>query len=84
MRLFRRSCIAVAIVLLAVASATAQVGPGPDRSPEPLDPAVKRTFVPLPVPSALYEPIAPSGRSRVAAFVMHAGASYLSFSACTE
>ncbi len=51
-----------------------------------LDPAIKTTFVPLGmgVPGVLYEPIAPGEKGRIGVFVMHAGADYLTFSACTE
>jgi pimeloyl-ACP methyl ester carboxylesterase len=35
-------------------------------------------------PGVLYEPAIPSPKSRIALFVMHSGADYLTFSACTE
>ena len=46
----------------------------------------KTTFVSLGrgVPGVLYEPVTPVANSQVGIFVMHSGADYLSFSACTE
>ena len=60
-------------------------GPG-GQTPMRVDPSVKATFVPLGmgVPGVLYEPVAPGEKSRIGLFVMHAGADYLTFSACTE
>lgn len=51
-----------------------------------LDPAVKRTFIPLSmsVPGALYESVTPGEKSHIGIFVMHAAANYMTFSACTE
>ena len=50
----------------------------------PLDPTIKRTFVPLAVPAALYEPVAPGEKSHIGVFVMHSGGNYMTHSACTE
>lgn len=46
----------------------------------------KTTFVPLGrgVPGVLYEPVTPVANSQIGIFVMHSGADYLKFSACTE
>jgi hypothetical protein len=77
----------VAVVsLLSVSSPLAQapMGQGPTGSPQPLDPTIKRTFVPLGVPAALYEPVTPGPKTRVGVFVMHSGANYITHSACTE
>ena len=59
-------------------------GQGPMGPPMPLDPTIKRTFVPLSVPAALYEPVAPGEKSHIGVFVMHSGGNYITFSACTE
>jgi pimeloyl-ACP methyl ester carboxylesterase len=49
-------------------------------------PAAQARFVRLGsgVPGLLYEPATPGPKSAIAVFVMHAGADYLQFSACTE
>jgi hypothetical protein len=62
------------------------VGQGPAGQLMPLDPMIKRTFVPLSmsVPGALYEPVTPGEKSHIGIFVMHAAANYMTFSACTE
>ena len=77
---------AAALGLLAARPTRAQApsGPGPERGAEPLDAALKRTFVPLAVPAALYEPISRGERTSTAVFVMHASQSYITHSACTE
>ena len=36
------------------------------------------------VPGVLYEPVTPVEKSQIGIFVMHSGADYLQFSACTE
>jgi hypothetical protein len=59
-------------------------GEGPMGQPAPLDPSIKRTFVPLSVPMALYEPIAPGEKSHIGVFVMHSGGNYMTHSSCTE
>jgi pimeloyl-ACP methyl ester carboxylesterase len=47
---------------------------------------IKSTSVQLAanVPAILYEPVAPTDKSHIAIFVMHAGVDYLHFSACAE
>jgi hypothetical protein len=47
---------------------------------------IKTTFAPFGngVPGVLYEPVTPVEKSQIGIFVMHAGADYLKFSACTE
>jgi hypothetical protein len=46
----------------------------------------RTTFVSLGrgVPGVLYEPVTPVAKSQIGIFVMHSGADYLKFSACTE
>lgn len=50
------------------------------------DQQIKTTFVSLGrgVPGVLYEPVTPVEKSQIGVFVMHSGADYLKFSACTE
>ncbi len=81
-----RAVVAASLSLLCASPSIAQGprGQGPIGTPQPLDPAVKRTFVPLSVPAALYEPVDPGERSRIGVFVMHSGANYITHSACTE
>jgi pimeloyl-ACP methyl ester carboxylesterase len=83
--------VIAAMSLLGVAPVSGQgpreqgpTGQGPMGQPARLDPAIKRTFVPLGVPAALYEPVVPGEKSHVGIFVMHSGANYITFSACTE
>ena len=56
----------------------------PAGQPKPLDPSIKRTLVPLAVPMAVYEPIAPGAKSHIGVFVQHPGVDYIEHSACTE
>jgi hypothetical protein len=84
--------LVLAMDLLCVAHSLGQasplptIGQGPMGQVMPLDPTIRRTFVPLSmnVPGALYEPISPGDKSHIGIFVMHAAANYMNFSACTE
>jgi pimeloyl-ACP methyl ester carboxylesterase len=88
--------IAVAIVALGfltgfAAIAQDQQGPGGGRGQgpqydKPLDPSIKRTFVPLGngVPGVLYEPVKPGPKAEIAVLAMHTAADFLTFTACPE
>jgi hypothetical protein len=60
------------------------MGEGQMGLPKPLDPSIKRTFIPLGVPAALYEPVESDEKSHIGVFVMHSGGNYITFSTCTE
>ena len=78
--------VTVALGVLTARPTTGQgpIGPNSGRGPEPLDAALTRTFVPLAVPAALYEPVARGEKATIAIFVMHASQSYITHSACSE
>ena len=60
-------------------------GRGPGMAETPLDPSIKRDYVRLgSAYGLLYRPVAPGEKSHIGIFVMHSGADYTSFSACTE
>lgn len=67
-------------------SAVPVLAQGPDRAPPPLPPGVTRSYVPLAngAPGVLYQPVSPGAKARIAFYVMHASADYLTFSACYE
>jgi pimeloyl-ACP methyl ester carboxylesterase len=88
--------IAVAIIALGSLTASAviaqgQQGPGGGRGQgpqydKPLDPSIKRTFVPLGngVPGVLYEPVKPGPKAEIAIIAMHTAADFLTFTPCPE
>jgi pimeloyl-ACP methyl ester carboxylesterase len=83
---FLNSAVIAALSLLPVPPSLCQapMGQGPMGRLSPLDPSIKRTFVPLAVPMALYEPVAPGEKSHIGVFVQHSGGNYTTHSACTE
>jgi hypothetical protein len=88
--------IAVAIIALgsltgsaAIAREQQGLGGGRGQGPQydtPLDPSIKRTFVPLSngVPGVLYEPVKPGPKAEIAIIAMHTAADFLTFIPCPE
>ena len=75
------SAMVTAVSLLCVSLSPCQE---PAAQPKPLDPSIKRTLVPLAVPMAVYEPIAPGAKSHIGVFVQHPNGDFIEHSACTE
>lgn len=84
MRPIRVLIVFAVSVVMSLLCLSPAMGQGPGRALKPLDPSIKRTLVPLAVPMALYEPVAPGEKSHIGIYVQHSGGNYITHSACTE
>jgi len=81
---FAMALLALGLSYSGRSAAQTPAAQSPASPPQPLDTTIKRTFVPLSVPAALYEPLTPGEQTRIGVLVMHSGANYITHSACTE